>query len=53
MTLQFLTDTPCAAAIIPAMDKMHAELTAATENLDYSPVLQAALTLGKKLLDKY
>ena len=35
------------------MDKMHAELTTATNNLDYSPALQAALTLGKNLLDKY
>ena len=35
------------------MDKMHAELTAATENVEYSPALQAALSLGKNLLDKY
>ena len=35
------------------MDKMHKELTAATENVEYSPALQAALSLGKNLLDKY
>ena len=35
------------------MDKMHAELTAAAENVEYSPALQAALSLGKNLLDKY
>ena len=35
------------------MDKMHKELAAAAENVVYSPALQAALTLGKNLLDKY
>lgn len=35
------------------MDKMHAELTAAAENVENSPALQAALSLGKTLLDKY
>lgn len=35
------------------MDKMHTELTAAAENVEYSPALQAALTLGKNLLNKY
>ena len=53
MTLEFSTDTPCAAAVIPTMDKMHAELTAAVENVEYSPALQAALSLGKSVLDKY
>ena len=45
----------CAAAIIPAMDKMHAELTAASagDNVEYSPALQVALSLGKDLLNKY
>ena len=32
---------------------MHAELTATVENVDYSPALQAALLLGKSVLDKY
>lgn len=53
MTLEFSSDTPCAAAVIPAMDKMHTELTAAVENFDYSPALKAALSLGKTVLDKY
>jgi len=35
------------------MDKMDTELTAAVENVEYSAALQAALSLGKKLLDKY
>ena len=44
---------PCAAAVIPAMDKMHAELTAATDNVEYLPALQVALSSGKDLLNKY
>jgi hypothetical protein len=51
--LEFSTDTPCVAAVIPAMDKMHAELTATVENEKYSSALRAALLLGKNLLDKY
>ena len=35
------------------MDKMYAELTTAAENVEYSPALQAALSLGKTILDKY
>ena len=46
-------DMPCVAAVIPAMDKMHAELIAAVENVEYLPMLQAALELRKNLLDKY
>ena len=53
VTLEFSTDMPCAATVIPAMDKMHAELTAATDNVEYLPALQAALSLGKDLLNKY
>ena len=51
--LEFSKDTPCVAAVIPAMDKMHTELSAAAENVEYSPALQAALSLGKTILDKY
>ena len=51
--LEFSIDTPCPAAIIPAMDKMHNELTAAADNPEYSPALQAALSIGKALLNKY
>ena len=53
VTLEFSMDTPCAAAVIPAMDKMHAELTTAVGNVEYSPALQAALSLGKSVFDKY
>ena len=35
------------------MDRMHAELTAASNNEDYSPAIRAALKLGIKLLNKY
>ena len=35
------------------MDKMHANLTASSENEDYSPEICAALKLGIQLLDKY
>lgn len=53
VTLEFSRDTPCAAAVIPTMDKMHTELTAAVENANYSSALRAALSLGKTVLDKY
>ena len=48
-----MSDTPCLAAVIPTMDHMHAELTNAAENIDYSPVLHATLKLGINLLNKY
>lgn len=35
------------------MDRMHAELTTASNNEDYSPAIRAALKLGIGLLDKY
>jgi hypothetical protein len=53
VTLEFSTDTPCLAAVIPAMDKMHAELTAASANPRYSSAIRAALSVGKTLLNKY
>lgn len=53
VTLQFSSDTPSLAAVIPAMDRMHDNLTVACENEDYSPALRAALKMGKGLLDKY
>ena len=53
VTLQFSSDTPCIANVIPAMDKMHADLTASSENEDYTPAIRAALKLGINLLDKY
>ena len=35
------------------MDKMHSELTTASNNNIYSPAILAALKLGTGLLDKY
>jgi hypothetical protein len=51
--LQFSTDTPCVANIIPAMDRMHADLEAACKNENYSPAIHAALKIGLNLLNKY
>ena len=45
---------PCPAAVIPAIDRMHAELVAAANNTtNYSPALRAALSLRKSLLNRY
>ena len=46
-------DTPCPTTIIPAMDKMHDELTVAANNTEYLPVLWAALSRARTLFDKY
>ena len=51
--LEFSTDTPCIANIIPAMDRMHADLVAACENENYSTSIRAALKIGLNLLNKY
>jgi hypothetical protein len=51
--LEFSSDTPCIANVIPAMDRMHADLVAACKNENYSTAIRAALEIGKKLLDKY
>ncbi|KAF9440777.1 hypothetical protein P691DRAFT_614345, partial [Macrolepiota fuliginosa MF-IS2] len=53
VTLEFSSNTPCPATVIPAMDKMHNKLTAATKNNDYSPAVRAALSVGRSLLNKY
>jgi len=53
VTLQFSTDTPCLATVIPAMDKMHDELEATSKDAKYSLAVRAALTTGKNLLNKY
>jgi hypothetical protein len=53
VTRQFSSDTPCLASVILAMDKMHHELTAASQNTEYLPTLRIALRLGTKLLNKY
>ena len=53
VTLKFSGNTPCIAKVIPAMDKMHNELTTASNNEEYLPAIRAALGLGIKLLNKY
>ncbi|KAK2465179.1 hypothetical protein APHAL10511_002810, partial [Amanita phalloides] len=53
VTLEFSTDMPCLAIVIPAMDQMHDKLTTMAENMTYSPVLHTVLALGQKLLNKY
>jgi hypothetical protein len=53
VTLEFSTDTPCIANVIPAMDRMHADLQAACNNEDYSIAIRAALEVGMNLLNKY
>jgi hypothetical protein len=35
------------------MDRMHTDLTAASNSDDYSPAIRSALKLGVALLDKY
>jgi hypothetical protein len=53
VTLEFSSDTPCITNVIPAMDRMHKDLTAASINEVYSPAIRAALKLGVELLNKY
>jgi hypothetical protein len=53
VTLEFSSDTPCLATVIPAIDRMYDELSAQARNPTYSPALCMALTLGQKLLNKY
>ena len=53
VTLEFSTDTPSIANVIPAMDRMHADLLAACENEKYSTAIRAALKVGMNLLNKY
>jgi hypothetical protein len=53
ITLEFSSDTLCIANVIPAMDRMHKELTAASTNEVYSPAIRAALKLGIGILNKY
>ncbi|KAF5318895.1 hypothetical protein D9611_014718 [Ephemerocybe angulata] len=52
-TMKFSKDEPSLAAIIPAIDKIDKHLASCAINKEYSPALQAAFSLGKKLLNKY
>lgn len=49
----FSRSTPNLAKVIPAMDHIDEHLTASALNSKYHPAIQAALAVGKKLLDKY
>ena len=53
VTVEFSSDTPCITNVIPAMDKMHSELMAASNNDAYSPAIHATFKLGTGLLNKY
>ena len=52
-TLFFSCETPNLAKVIPAMDHIDKHLATAATNGTYKPAIQAALTIGKKLLNKY
>ena len=52
-TLFFSRETPNVAKVIPAMDHIDNHLATAVKNGSYKPAIQAALTIGKKLLNKY
>ncbi|KAF9442426.1 hypothetical protein P691DRAFT_608229, partial [Macrolepiota fuliginosa MF-IS2] len=52
VALEFSSNTSCPATVIPAIDKMHNELTATTKNNDYSPAVHAALSVRRSLLNE-
>ena len=51
--LEFSSDTPCIVNVIPAMDRMHADLVAACKKINYSSAIHATLDVRKNLLNKY
>ena len=53
MMLKLSTDMPCIAKMIPAMDRMHADLLAVCDNEDYSTTIHTALKVEMNLLNKY
>src|SRR6266508_5989627 len=52
-TAFFSCATPYLAKVIPAMDHIDQHLATATCNNAYKPCIQAAVAIGKKLLNKY
>jgi hypothetical protein len=52
-TLFFSRSTPNLAKVIPAMDHIDKYLATASMNVKYDPAIQAALAVGKRLLNKY
>ena len=53
MTLFFSWSTPNLAKVIPAMDIIDKHLATAASDQKYECSIQAALTVGKDLLNKY
>jgi len=49
----FSCSSPYLAKMIPAMDYIDQRLATAARNNTYKPCIQAAVTIGKKLLNKY
>jgi hypothetical protein len=49
----FSRATPNLAKVIPAMDHIDQHLATAARNNTYRPCIQAAVAMGKKLLNKY
>ncbi|KAF9545742.1 hypothetical protein CPC08DRAFT_613066, partial [Agrocybe pediades] len=52
-TLFFSRSTPNLAKVIPAMDQIDCELATSAINPSYLPLIQAALVMRKRLLNKY
>jgi len=52
-TDHFLKDKPNVAAILPAMDRIHAHFKATLAKPELSPALRAALSMAQKTLDRY
>ncbi|KAF9536176.1 hypothetical protein CPC08DRAFT_618484, partial [Agrocybe pediades] len=52
-TLFFSRSTPNLSKVIPAMDRIDRELATNAISSRYLPSIQAALAMGKKLLNKY
>lgn len=52
-TMFFSQSKPNLATVIPAMDYIDQQLTTDALNLRYSASIQAALSLGKKTLNRY
>jgi hypothetical protein len=52
-TLFFSRSTPNLAKVVPAMDHIDRHLATTARDSSYKPCIQAAVAMGKKLLNKY
>jgi hypothetical protein len=52
-TLYFSRSTPTLATVIPAMDHIDEMLTSQSVDSDFEPAIRAALSLAKKVLNRY